>query len=179
MHGNLPTLVQDSGAGELWAFLMALHFSLPPVVVVTDYQHLIDGIAEGREACTAANRAHADIWRQIWIAIDDFGLEYVTLQKVKAHLSLASVQDGSAQVTWQDWHGNRVADLHAKLGAACHPAQAGMKEILETSRSLVTYVAKWLGTLGAFLVGLSSPDVQPTEPKVPIMLLYGGTTSFQ
>ena len=130
-------------------------------------------------ACTAANRAHADIWKQIWAAIDDFGLEYITVEKVQAHLSLTSVQDGSAGVTWQDWQGNRVADAQAKLGAACHPAKADMKELLETGRSLVTFVAKWLGTLGVFLVGLNSPDIQPKQHKVPVRLIYGGTSSYQ
>ena len=43
LYGNLPHLVQDSGAAELYAFCMALVHALPPVTVVTDYQGLIDG----------------------------------------------------------------------------------------------------------------------------------------
>ena len=160
-YGNLPTLVQDSGAGELWSFLMALRFSAPPLRVVTDYKRLLDGIAAGRDACTAASMQHADIWRAIWDAAEDFGLEHVTLVKIRSHTSLARVRDGSAGCTWTDWAGNRAADSSAKKGAAIHPAAPGLKEAIQNGRILITGIARWLGTVGAYLVELDSPDVQP------------------
>ena len=167
LHGNLPTFIQDSGVAELWAFLMTLRFGLPPLEVVTDYKGLIDGIALGPEECTAANRMHADIWKLIWEAVQDFGLCYITVRKVKAHVALARIRDGSVDCSWLDWFGNRVADSQAKQGAACHPVEKELQQILVTCSLLVTGVARWLGTIGDHLMALDGPDVQARSPKAP------------
>ena len=142
---------------------MALQLSTPPLVVATDYQGLIDGIASGSEACTAANRLHADIWRLIWAAVSDFGLSHITLQKVRAHVALARIQDGSVDCTWQDWFGNKIADLQAKQGAACHPSVPLMEDMVRNSRAVVTSIARWLGILGAHLLSMTSPDMQSRD----------------
>ena len=62
--GNVPGPLQHSGLGELYACLMLLETCMPPLVVVTDYKDLIDGVAEGRKACTAAHKKGADVWRR-------------------------------------------------------------------------------------------------------------------
>ena len=176
--GNLPTLIQDSGAGELWSFLKALQFSAPPLRVVTDYKRLLGGIASGREACIAANMQHADIWRDIWAAIEDFGLEHIELVKIKSHRSLNSVIDGSAGCTWADWAGNKAADLAAKRGAAIHPVRPDLGEIITNGRTVVSGIAKWLGTLGAYLVDLDCPDVQ-TRTVQPAVRAHGNYVPTQ
>ena len=76
-------------------------------------QRLIDGIAEGRSACTAASRQGADLWKLIWDRLDDIGLEDIELVKIASHQSRASVQDGSAGCTMADWLGNGAADKAA------------------------------------------------------------------
>ena len=113
---------------------MTLRFGLPPLVVVTDYEGLIDGIALGPELCTASNRMHADIWRLIWEAVEDFGLCYITMQKVKAHVALARIKDGSVDCSWLDWSGNQLADLQAKQGAACHPVEKTLQQTISNCR---------------------------------------------
>jgi hypothetical protein len=113
----------------------------------------------------ANNRVHADLWRLIWEAISDFGLSSITIPKVRAHVALSKITDGSVECTWHDWFGNKCADLNAKRGAACHPVEENFKEIMENGRSLITAVARWIGTLGAHLVGLETPDIQPRAGK--------------
>ena len=121
----------------MWAFLMALKLGCPPLEVCTDYLGLVDGIADGEAECTGANRAHADLWRLVWEAIGDFGINYVTLRKVKAHVALTRILDGIVDCSWCDWYGNQVADSQAKLGAACHPVRTDMQVIVSAGRVLV------------------------------------------
>eukprot|EP00972_Heterocapsa_arctica_P065315 9643507-Heterocapsa_arctica.AAC.1 len=89
VHGNLPGYIQQSGLAELFAFLMLLVHGVPPIVAVTDYQGLVDGIANGRVWCTALGREGADLWRKVWHKIDDYGMENVTVIKIPAHQSRA------------------------------------------------------------------------------------------
>eukprot|EP00972_Heterocapsa_arctica_P025806 3796613-Heterocapsa_arctica.AAC.1 len=60
---------------------MLLVHSAPPIVAVTDYKGLIDGIESGRAACTALGREGADLWRMVWDKLEDFGQEQVTIVK--------------------------------------------------------------------------------------------------
>ena len=91
--------------------------------------------------------------------MEDFGLEGIMLVKVAAHKSRARVVDGSAGMTFRDWAGNRAADQAAKAGAKLHPTKEGMGEAIADAQVMGRAVAKWLGVLGAYMVGLKSPDV--------------------
>ena len=50
---------------ELFAFLQLLRFSQPPVRAVTDHLGILQGLKKGEQWCTAATRAHADVWRLV------------------------------------------------------------------------------------------------------------------
>ena len=76
-------------------------------------------------------------------------------------MSMASVRDGSAGCTWVDWVGNKAADLAPRKGAAIHPMPPMLHEVIKSSHLVIRYIARGLGTLGAHLVRLESPDVQP------------------
>ena len=102
--------------------------------------------------------------------MQDFGLCYITVQKVKAHVALARIMDGSVDCSWLDRFGNNVADMQAKQGAACHPVEKDLQQTIETCRLLVTGVARWLGTIGNHLMALDGPDVQAMSPKAPSKL---------
>eukprot|EP00973_Karenia_brevis_P011584 1569168-Karenia_brevis.AAC.1 len=110
---------------------------------------------------TAANHKHSDVWRRVWQVVDDFGRDALQLHKVRSHRSLRSVQDGSADMTFQDWTGNKAADAAAKKGAALHPMYPGLPAIIKDAAEETEVIAKWLGRLGAYLIDLKSPDVQP------------------
>ena len=133
-RGNLPGILQHSGLGELYAFLMLLGLCAPPITVVTDYKDLVDGLSAGRNVCTAANRKGADVWRLIWDKVDDIGLNFIDIIKIKSHMSKASVLDGSAGCSLQDWEGNKAADSSAKKGAAMHPVLTKMPEMAASGR---------------------------------------------
>ena len=133
---------------------------MTPLTVVTDYKGLIDGVNEGKETCTAANRKGAEIWRRIWDKLEDVGVEGIKLVKIASHKSRTSVLDGTAGCTLADWLGNRAADTAAKAGARMHTACPDMGTRLQNAHSLTQAVAHWIGTLGAHLVGIGSPDTQ-------------------
>eukprot|EP00973_Karenia_brevis_P035284 4866187-Karenia_brevis.AAC.1 len=48
---------------ELMAFLHVLRNGLPPISYVTDHKPIVEGLIKGEAWCTAATRAHADVWR--------------------------------------------------------------------------------------------------------------------
>ena len=158
-YGNVPGLMQHSGLGELYAFLMLLTFCWPPLIVVTDYEGLISGVKTGRQMCTAASQKGADIWRLIWDKLDDIGLETIDFVKIASHQSRASVLDGRAGCSLPDWLGNQAADKAAKKGAPLHLIDPDLKEELKNGHDMSRVVAKWIGTLGAHLLSLGNPDV--------------------
>eukprot|EP00973_Karenia_brevis_P087852 12185267-Karenia_brevis.AAC.1 len=104
----------------------------------------MDGLAEGRHATTAPLRRHADLWRQIWDALEDFGAEHVKVVKVASHKSLSSVQSGAAGMTFQEWAGNKAADHAAKRGAWIHPPVADIAENLQESWKTAQVFGRWI-----------------------------------
>ena len=180
-HGPLPGLIQHSGLGELFAFLMLLRLCMPPLVVVTDYQGVIDGVLEGRHSCTAANRKGADVWSLIWDKLEDIGVELIEFVKISSHKSRASVLDGTAGCTLADWLGNRSVDTAAKEGARLHPVHPDMDMWLRNAHVLTAAVARWIGTLAAHLVSIGSPDIQeaPAVARRRVLDLYGKVSRHQ
>ena len=46
-----------------------------------------------------------------------------------------------------------------------HPAYPGLLEVIANAQGVVTDIARWLGTVGAYVVGLDTPDCQRREDK--------------
>ena len=82
----------DINGSELAALLHALRYSLPPLVAVTDSSFVVKGLSEhGRERTTHHGYAWADLWKQAWRLLDDFGgLGPGGLTIVKVRLTSAS-----------------------------------------------------------------------------------------
>ena len=117
------------------------------------------------------------VW-EIYSEWNDTYHDHIQLVKVKSHMSLASVHDGSAGCSWADWTGNKAADLAARKCAAIHPMPPQLQKVIESSHLVIRYIARWLGTVGAHLVRLESPDVQP-KPVAPAVTGYQGTVCAQ
>ena len=141
--GPYVGLVQCIDAAEVYAGMMALRLGAPPVVLHSDSAFFVDGWFRGKRWCTEAGRAHADVWRQFWVIAEDFGLEAIVVEKVKAHTTQAQVDAGV--ISEVDRWGNAQADEAAKRGAAMHPdideTIVMQKELREDAKQC----ALWLG----------------------------------
>ena len=97
-----------------------------------------------KACCEEPARAHADIWRKFWAALEDFGgAEVLTVTKVKAHATQAMV-DGTLVSAIDRW-GNQLADEAAKKGAECHPSLADFLEQRAVQREMGHTCVQWLG----------------------------------
>ena len=73
-----------------------------------------------------------------------------------------------------------MADLGARIGALLHPSIPGMSEMVDNGRCLTKVIAKWIGHVGAYLVGLGCPDVQQApKEKVRVLNLDGSMAACQ
>ena len=118
MPCTLPVQHQIKRA-ELWAILQVLQVGSPPLTVHTDHMAVLQGAARGAKWCTAAARAHADVWRDIWFRIEDLGglgPETVTFAHVKAHRTAEAKRCMGADERHHT-AGNDAADVLAKRGA--------------------------------------------------------------
>ena len=98
---NYPSVVRS----ELRALLEILRHMAGGLVVHVDNQEVVDGVQLGSVWGCAAGRNGADLWRSIWICLDDLsGAEVV---KVKAHLQFSKILSR--------WHHCLRA-----LGGQCH-----------------------------------------------------------
>ena len=90
LYGNLPGPVQNSGFGEVFAFYMLLMHSLPPLVVITDYQNLLEGFERGKHWCIFLCQKAAHLRKLIRDKIDDICAEQIQLIIIRAHSSRES-----------------------------------------------------------------------------------------
>ena len=142
--GPFVGLVQCIDAAEVQAATMAMKFGVPPLNLYSDSDFFVKGWRRGRQWCTSPGRAHADVWREFWRTLQDFGGENVVqVTKVKAHATLAMVEGGL--VTEVDRWGNQLADEAAKRGAQCHPGLDEFFAKLHVRRVTSERCAHWLG----------------------------------
>ena len=105
LYGCVPRQrPQEPGAGELYAFLILLEVMGPGGIGAgTDYKHLTDGLASGRNWCEQGSRRYSALWRVIWAKLEDTGMPHVF--KVQGHARKAG-----RRATWP-------------VGPAHHPQQ--------------------------------------------------------
>ena len=142
--GAYPGTVQCIDAAEVHAALMAVRLGVPPLHLYSDSAFFVQGWCRGKSWYEAPGRAHADVWRRFWAAVDDFGgPQVLTVMKVKAHATQAMV-DGLLISEVDRW-GNELADAAAKKGAACHPCLTSFLLQLEVRRKTSRECVRWLG----------------------------------
>ena len=99
---------------------MALQFSLPPITIVTDYEHPMEGWRRGPDSYTQAGAKGGEAWKLFWIKAKEYGLPNITIRQVPAHKPYSAVGEGL--ITYAAWVGNRKADEMARHGALQHPS---------------------------------------------------------
>ena len=145
-HGPLTLFSQAVGNAEIYAAAAALRMACPPVEIVTDYQHLLDGWELGIGAYTRDGARCGEAWRLFWAAADDFGLSHIRVRKVQAHLPYRAVTEG--RISYGDWVGNKRADEEAKKGASLHP---GNQSAVDAANDL----ARRQAAIGQFMLQLN------------------------
>ena len=158
-YGPVAYPLQVVPVAELFALLMLLRHSMPPLAAKSDCQSVVQGIARGRVWCTAAERPHADVWDLIWTLLDDYGDYEIT--KVKAHSTQADVDVG--RVLEVDRTGNNWADAMAKQGAKKHPTDESDELRCRRADMAVAMVAKWIGRVTVHLS--RNGDLADVVPK--------------
>ena len=141
--GPYTGVIQCIDAAEVYAGVMALRLGAPPLVLYSDSSFFVNGWLGGKKSCTAIGRAHADVWRTFWAVAEDFGLEAITVEKVKGHATQAMVDGGLC--TEVDRWGNEQADDAAKKGAAMHPDVSHTVAAQKVQRDEALQCALWLG----------------------------------
>ena len=149
MRGPLPLFTQSVGNAEIFAAAMALRMAVPPIELVSDYQHFIDGWEQGSGAYTHDGARCGEAWMLFWAAAEDFGLQHITVRKVAAHLPFSAVREG--RVSLQDWTGNRRADLEAKRGAALHPHNSSQVKAAGDPRYSQMEVGRYIVLLNHYI----------------------------
>ena len=87
-RGTIGGLNISSFRAELRALLEVLQIAVPPVRIHTDNKSVVDGVQSGKEWCTRAKAAGADLWRSVFDRLEELkGQGEVAVVKVKAHTS--------------------------------------------------------------------------------------------
>lgn len=94
VHGILPValLVQRRiFLTELWVLFQILRCCAPFLAVYIDSQAVVDGVGRGRAWGCCAQQPRADVWRRIWLILDDVGVcpLGVDIHKCKSHVTAA------------------------------------------------------------------------------------------
>ena len=142
--GPYPGVIQCIDAAEVFSAIMAMRLGAPPLHLYSDSSFFVTGWQRGRSWCLSPGRAHADVWREFWMVLDDFGgVAVLAVTKVRAHATKAMVEAG--EVSAIDKWGNDQADEAAKKGAQCHPCIQALLEKRRVSRRTSQVCIEWLG----------------------------------
>ena len=193
-HGPLPLFTQSVGCAEVFTAATAIRLNdVGPIVLVSDYQRLLDGWELGDGAFTDARAMCGEAWRLFWFAARDFGLDNITVRKVKAHLSYRDVQEG--RVDFIDWMGNQAADAEARKGVLLHPDNGQLVEQANQLRADQAALCQYFAhmneriqrqTLSEHLYAAHSPAVEallasrgpPLRAGGPLQEGAGDTSGF-
>ena len=138
---------------ELWAFLHALRYVVPPMVFHTDHQGILDGVLRGKRWCCHSQRPCADVWLKIWHILDQHVLGCRTtgiiVAKVKAHVT-ATMKKNMASHELYHVHGNETADAYAKDGADLDH-NFGKQQAIKELTDEVTAAGTMIGAMQAHM----------------------------
>ena len=116
------------------------------ITVHIDNAAVVEGFEKGKEWCCAVRRPHADVWRQIWRAVDGVGLENVAVVKCKSHVT-KKVRAGFDGAQEHIQAGNDRADEYAKLGAEADDGDRFVKQAVDEAadrvKGVLSYVAEF------------------------------------
>ena len=73
MDFSLDKGINFFDTAELYAVLMVLRIAVPPIRIHTDCELVVKGFLRGQLWCTAPERRHREIWKQMWAIVNDLG----------------------------------------------------------------------------------------------------------
>ena len=157
--GPLPYALQRTPAAELFALIMYVrHYEGEgPAIYHGDCQWVLDGVDYGEWYTTRGSAKCADLWKELWAAIDRRKIILRTV-KVEAHQTESSA---ISKGTLMHKEGNGYADAGAKLGVTLHPTDADVVESACSAKALVAMTAKYL-----VAQQISSCEGPPDAPKL-------------
>ena len=89
-----------SGDGELFAMEALMQKAVPPLIVLTDYKSIVDGLAKGRRWCTAGDKKQADRWKRIWGRLAEWPRGSLVAEHVKSHRGLEGIESVRDRIVW-------------------------------------------------------------------------------
>ena len=174
VFGAFTGVIQCIDAAEVYAACVAIKLAMGEIFIYSDSAFFVNGWQRGKAWCTSAVRIHADVWRQLWSAAEDYGIGLINVVKVKGHATQADI-DRSVSSPMDKW-GNDCADTAAKQGAALHPRDEAREEQVKRDREQADKVIHWVGVgledaarSGALPARLTAQEkaLRPRQPGQP------------
>ena len=143
-YGPLPLCYQHVHTAELFALLFYLRHAVAQEGVYrfhSDCAYVVDRFACGREANTHGWAVDADLWSQVFAAVDDVGCELCSVAKLAAHRKVESAEDALDKM---QIIANNRADALAKLGVDLHPDDSNSRGACVADAKKVVQVVKFM-----------------------------------
>ena len=151
-YGPLPLCYQHVHTAELFAFLFYLQHAVAfegQYKFFSDCAYVVDQFAKGRAANTHGWAIDADLWIQVFQAVDDVGADLCFLLKIGAHRKIAQAVDSSDRM---QIIANNRADGLAKLGVDMHPDDATNRGACVSDAGRVVQVVKYMTRCLSFAI---------------------------
>ena len=162
-YGALVGAVQRVGRAELVAVTQLLATTAGPMKVWVDYQAVVDGFTRG-PTHTMTSRM-ADLWVEFWDALEarPGGKAAISIAKVKAHVAEdVARQQGCIRT----WHGTRLADIQAGMGADLHQIPANVVKQVKLHTEMADLFLRRMAVILSSVVELDADKV-PGPERIP------------
>ena len=145
LYGPCPDAFPTALRAELRAVVMLLKHAVPPLTIHVDCKAVVDGWIRGREWTESSSRPDADLWRELWLRMEDVG-PGISIVKCKGHATDNDVKKGD--VTAQEKEANDNADFYAGCGATIAEEQRPNLALIEAYKDARRWY-KWLSVLAS------------------------------
>ena len=133
---------------ELYAALIACANAVPPLRIWTDCRSVVETFNRGKRYCCNARRGSADLWRLLWEALWEWGVDTpdacFKMKWIKGHATEQSIRDGVA-TNWTKMINEHV-DNYATRGSVVAIHKWPNEHICASYKRAVGWY-KWLADL--------------------------------
>ena len=124
-YGSLAGLRQSVPQAELNAVLELAKRTDGDMICVVECEYLVKGYRRGPRA---VHRSHADLWSQLWRALQDRA-GYLRVRQVHSHATADELRSGDVDAF--DYIGNEMVDKAAGMGAALNQVRASIHSYID------------------------------------------------